>query len=68
MKRVFEIEYPEDFGPFWMNVDNLMICLRTKEFIGPKVPIKVRDVTDKHPIAWMEEEDKLIFSEEKDEA
>ena len=46
MKRVFVIEYPDDFGPMWMNEYNLMICLRTKEFIGPKVDIKVEDVTD----------------------
>ena len=46
MKRMFEIEYPDDCGPMWMNVDNLAICLRTKEFIGPKVKISVRDVTD----------------------
>ena len=47
MKRVFEIEWPdgEGFGSYWMNVDNLLICLRTKEFIGPKVDIEVRDAT-----------------------
>lgn len=46
MKRVFEIEYPDDFGPKWMNVDNLKMCLRSKEFIGPKVEISVVDVTE----------------------
>ena len=48
MKRTFEIEWPDDegFDPMWMNVDNLLICLRTKEFIGPKVKISVKDVTD----------------------
>ncbi len=46
MKRMFEIEYPDDCGPMWMNVDNLMICLRTKEFIGSKVKISVKDITD----------------------
>ena len=48
MKRIFKIEFPDGvgFGPFWMNVDNLILCLRTKEFIGPKVKIAVRDITD----------------------
>jgi len=48
MKRIFEIEFPDGvgFGPFWINVDNLTMCLRTKEFIGPKVEIAVRDITD----------------------
>ena len=27
MKRVFEIEWPDDNGPLWMNRDNLLLCL-----------------------------------------
>ena len=42
MKRVFEIEWPDDNGPLWMNRDNLLLCLtsycRNSEFT-------VRDVT-----------------------
>lgn len=30
MKRIFEIEYPDDHGPMWMNRDNLLICLTTE--------------------------------------
>lgn len=50
MKRMFKIEYPDDCGPMWMNVDNLMICLRTKEFIGSKVKISVKDIIESHKI------------------
>lgn len=27
MKRIFEIEWPGDCGPLWMNRDNLLLCL-----------------------------------------
>jgi len=27
MKKTFEIEWPDDCGPGWMNVDNLMLCI-----------------------------------------
>lgn len=27
MKRIFEIEYPDDCGPLWMNTSNLLLCL-----------------------------------------
>ncbi len=27
MKRVFEVEWEDDFGPLWMNTSNLLICL-----------------------------------------
>lgn len=43
MKRTFEIEFPDDLGPLWMNRDNLLLCLtaycRNTRFV-------VRDVTD----------------------
>ena len=45
MKRVFEIEWQGDTGPLWMNEDNLLMCLTTKEFCGPKMQISVRDIT-----------------------
>jgi hypothetical protein len=45
MKGIFEIEWPDDYGPGWMNQWNLETCLRTKEFIGPKVEISVKDIT-----------------------
>jgi hypothetical protein len=27
MKRTFEIEWPDENGPMWMNVSNLLFCL-----------------------------------------
>jgi len=27
MKRTFEIEWPDDYGPAWMNRDNLLLCI-----------------------------------------
>ena len=42
MKRTFEIEWEDDNGPFWMNRDNLLICLT--EHCRNSV-FTVRDVT-----------------------
>jgi hypothetical protein len=42
MKRVFEIEWPDDNGPLWMNRDNLLLCL-TANCRGTE--FTVRDVT-----------------------
>ena len=46
MKRVFEIEFPDDYGEMWMNQDNLMLCINAycKNEDGE---IKAIDVTDK---------------------
>lgn len=48
MKRTFEIEieWPDEHGPMWMNVDNLRRCLNSNEYIGWEVAIKVTDVTE----------------------
>lgn len=46
MKRLFVIEWPDDCGPMWMNVDNLILCLKSKEHIGESVEISVRDITE----------------------
>lgn len=45
MKRTFEIEFPDDCGEFWMNVDNLASCLRTETHVGEKVELTICDVT-----------------------
>lgn len=45
MYKIYKIEWPDDFGQEWLCLDNLNICLRTKESIGPKVKLKVTDVT-----------------------
>lgn len=26
-QKTFRIEWPDDYGPEWMNADNLMLCL-----------------------------------------
>lgn len=28
MKATFTVQWPDDYGPDWMNVNNLMICLQ----------------------------------------
>ena len=46
MKRIFEIEFPDNHGPVWMNRDNLLHCLtntcRDTTFV-------VRDITGDIP-------------------
>lgn len=42
IRRTFEIEFPEENGPLWMNTDNLLICL-TQNY--PNTAFSVRDVT-----------------------
>jgi hypothetical protein len=42
VKRVFEIEYPDDCGPLWMNRDNLLLCLTS---YCCNTEFTVRDVT-----------------------
>lgn len=44
-KRTFEIEWPEDSGPMWMNQDNLLSCLITKVRCKESLIVSVRDVT-----------------------
>lgn len=34
MKRIFEIEFPDDCEPLWMNKDNLALVMNTKEHCG----------------------------------
>lgn len=42
MKRTFEIEFPDDLGPLWMNTSNLLICL-TNTCVNTEFTVK--DVT-----------------------
>uniref|UniRef100_A0A6M3LPW1 Uncharacterized protein n=1 Tax=viral metagenome TaxID=1070528 RepID=A0A6M3LPW1_9ZZZZ len=46
MKRVFEIEYPDECGEYWMNQDNLMLCINAY-CENRDGRIKAVDVTDK---------------------
>ena len=45
MKRVFEIEWPDEAGPLWMNADNLMLCINAYCKIK-NGKIKAEDITD----------------------
>ncbi len=45
MKRTFEIEWEDDLGPMWMNVDNLMSCLNTETHCGEAAILSVTDLT-----------------------
>lgn len=42
MKRSFEIEWPDENGPLWMNSGNLLICLTE---ICSRTRFTVRDIT-----------------------
>ena len=42
MKRRFEIEWPDDCGPLWMNTSNLLLCLTA---VCTNTRFSVRDVT-----------------------
>ena len=42
MKRTFEIEFPDDYDPFWMNKDNLLLCLNA---YCPNTFFNVKDIT-----------------------
>lgn len=49
MKRKFEIEWPDDCGPMWMNTSNLLLCLTN---YCRNTRFTVRDVTgDGNPYA-----------------
>ena len=45
MKRTFTIEYPDDCGPLWMNVDNLLLVMTTRWHTS-NAEITVEDITD----------------------
>lgn len=44
MKRVFEIEYDDGNGEFWMNKDNLDIVIHTKQHCYTGA-CKIKDIT-----------------------
>lgn len=54
-KRIFEIEFPDDCGPFWMNKDNLLLCLKA---YCKNVQFHVKDVT-----GLMQELQEFYFNE-----
>ena len=56
MKRIFEIEFPNELGEMWMNQDNLMLCINAY-CENKDGKIKATDVTDK--VAYLSEDQKL---------
>jgi hypothetical protein len=46
MKRVFEVEWDDELGPFWMNKDSLLVCLNTKLYCGEGLIQNIEDVTE----------------------
>ncbi len=46
MKRVFEVEWDDELGPFWMNKDSLLACLNTKLHCGEGLILDVKDITE----------------------
>jgi len=47
-KRIFEINFPDNLGPMWLNVDNLKRVMFSKDCIGKAVEktITMQDITD----------------------
>ncbi len=45
MERTFQIEFPDECGPFWMNRDNLLLCINTY-CENKDGRIRVMDVTE----------------------
>ncbi len=59
MKRVFEIEFPDELGEMWMNQDNLMLCINAYcENRDSK--IRATDVTGK--VVYLSEDQTLPTS------
>jgi len=44
-KYTVQVSYPDDYGPFWMNPNNLALCLMTNAHVGDKVRIEVENDT-----------------------
>ena len=45
MKRIFEIEWPDNLGVLWLNEDNLRLCL-TSDLHTTDVNLVIKDVTE----------------------
>lgn len=48
MQKTFKIEWPDEYGPEWMNTDNLMICLFSQDHIGHPARGEVEVTEMKH--------------------
>ena len=54
MKRIFEIDFPEQYGRIGINEVNLKMMLTTNSHIGQGVNITVKDITgDKGKDGWI---------------
>ena len=50
MKKIFEIEWPDDLGEEWLNVGNLKTCLCSEICILSSIPINVTEIkNDQRP-------------------
>ena len=58
MKRIFEIEFPNELGEMWMNQDNLMLCINAY-CENKDGRIKATDVTGK--VAYLSEDQNLPY-------
>lgn len=45
-QKIFVIEWPDDFGPEWLNIDNLKNLIFTNQAIAHNIHVEVTDVTD----------------------
>lgn len=45
MKRVFEIEFPDELGDSWMNKNSLMLYITTEDHCST-ITMSIRDVTN----------------------
>lgn len=44
-RKIFILEWNESFGPEWMNIDNLRLCLFGNEHTQPEL-LEAEDVTE----------------------
>lgn len=54
MKRIFAIEWPDDFGELWMGVSSLRSCMFSSIHADPNTAsqIRIEDVTKKISEFW----------------
>ena len=41
MKATYTIEWPDNYGPAWMNIDNLKLCLFSATYMSGEASDKV---------------------------
>lgn len=43
-RKIFRIEYDDELGPEWLNIDNLKLCLFSDSHIS-SIRVDVKDIT-----------------------